>query len=330
MSQTFPPLTMSLQRSSEHPEGEANDAQGMQEGRESGQGVSEEIQGEKQGAVAFPPELPPPCAGRMLCRGAVCSRSRRCPAGRPMEAPPGQIDPTALCFGAACCSHGGSGWSSASLPLLVFQFEGNITILTQMMVDPAATEKRGGGKNLPLRRGEILDVIQFTNKEQILCRNSQRRCKSATASHSASAPEGSQLHSWSCSAPSQLPLGVHRPTRFSWLCCRWLCAPGCDAAPVSIPSPALLPAPISPAQIPPAVAVTGGHREVCPFWGQPDVPPLRRSCPGGGGHEGQRWGRAAAELPRRGGGRGGLDHSQLFPHRDTDIYDDVDLYGRCE
>ncbi|XP_064353669.1 PML-RARA-regulated adapter molecule 1 isoform X2 [Dromaius novaehollandiae] len=56
-----------------------------------------------------------------------------------------------------------------------FKFEGNIHVLTQMMVDPAATEKRGGGKNLPLRRGEILDVIQFTNREQILCRNSQRR-----------------------------------------------------------------------------------------------------------------------------------------------------------
>ncbi|KAM6039971.1 PML-RARA-regulated adapter molecule 1 isoform 2-T2 [Theristicus caerulescens] len=56
-----------------------------------------------------------------------------------------------------------------------FKFEGSINILTQMMVDPAATEKRGGGKNLPLRRGEILDVIQFTNQEQILCRNNQRR-----------------------------------------------------------------------------------------------------------------------------------------------------------
>ncbi|XP_071583913.1 PML-RARA-regulated adapter molecule 1 isoform X1 [Heliangelus exortis] len=56
-----------------------------------------------------------------------------------------------------------------------FKFEGSISVLTQMMVDPAATEKRGGGKNLPLRRGEILDVIQFTNQEQILCRNSQRR-----------------------------------------------------------------------------------------------------------------------------------------------------------
>ncbi|NWV18392.1 PRAM protein, partial [Origma solitaria] len=56
-----------------------------------------------------------------------------------------------------------------------FKFEGSISVLTQMMVDPAATEKRGGGKNLPLKRGEILDVIQFTNQEQILCRNSQRR-----------------------------------------------------------------------------------------------------------------------------------------------------------
>ncbi|XP_062490465.1 PML-RARA-regulated adapter molecule 1 isoform X2 [Pezoporus occidentalis] len=56
-----------------------------------------------------------------------------------------------------------------------FKFEGSISVLTQMMVDPAVTEKRGGGKNLPLRRGEILDVIQFTNQEQILCRNSQRR-----------------------------------------------------------------------------------------------------------------------------------------------------------
>ncbi|KFP71581.1 PML-RARA-regulated adapter molecule 1 [Acanthisitta chloris] len=56
-----------------------------------------------------------------------------------------------------------------------FKFEGSIEVLTQMMVDPAVTEKRGGGKNLPLRPGEILDVIQFTNQEQILCRNSQRR-----------------------------------------------------------------------------------------------------------------------------------------------------------
>ncbi|NWU35491.1 PRAM protein, partial [Hylia prasina] len=56
-----------------------------------------------------------------------------------------------------------------------FKFKGRIDVLTQMMVDPATTERRGGAKNLPLRRGEILDVIEFTNEEQILCRNSQRR-----------------------------------------------------------------------------------------------------------------------------------------------------------
>ncbi|NXB90370.1 PRAM protein, partial [Vidua chalybeata] len=55
------------------------------------------------------------------------------------------------------------------------RFKGSINVLTQMMVDPAVTEKRGGAKNLPLRRGEILDVIQFTNQEKILCWNIQRR-----------------------------------------------------------------------------------------------------------------------------------------------------------
>ncbi|XP_028905862.1 PML-RARA-regulated adapter molecule 1 isoform X1 [Ornithorhynchus anatinus] len=54
-----------------------------------------------------------------------------------------------------------------------FKFEGDIVTLTRMMIDPSASSRRGGGKNLPLRRGEILDVIQFTSREQILCRDSQ-------------------------------------------------------------------------------------------------------------------------------------------------------------
>ncbi|NXJ81511.1 PRAM protein, partial [Trogon melanurus] len=62
-----------------------------------------------------------------------------------------------------------------------FKFEGSINVLTRMMVDPAVIEKKGRGKNLPLRRGEILDVIQFTNQELILCRNSKRKCKSVGA-----------------------------------------------------------------------------------------------------------------------------------------------------
>ncbi|XP_006025817.1 PML-RARA-regulated adapter molecule 1 isoform X1 [Alligator sinensis] len=54
-----------------------------------------------------------------------------------------------------------------------FKFEGEIRVLTRMMIDPAVTEKRGGGKNLPVKRGEIVDVIQFTSHEKIICRNSQ-------------------------------------------------------------------------------------------------------------------------------------------------------------
>uniref|UniRef100_A0A8C2T3S0 PML-RARA regulated adaptor molecule 1 n=1 Tax=Coturnix japonica TaxID=93934 RepID=A0A8C2T3S0_COTJA len=100
--------------------------------------------------------------------------------------PPHRGSPRADRALSAVLPHRGGSWSSGSQTLLVSQFEGNITVLTRMMVDPATTEKRGGGKNLPLRRGEILDVIQFTNKEQILCRNSQRRCKSAAAPHKAS------------------------------------------------------------------------------------------------------------------------------------------------
>lgn len=96
----------------------------------------------------------------------------------------------------------------------MFQFEGNIAVLTQMMVDPATTEKRGGGKNLPLRRGEILDVIQFTNKEQILCRNSERRCKSATAPRSALLPRDPSSPPGAAPLPSSPPGGA-QPTHAS-------------------------------------------------------------------------------------------------------------------
>ncbi|XP_078010336.1 PML-RARA-regulated adapter molecule 1 [Phascolarctos cinereus] len=52
-----------------------------------------------------------------------------------------------------------------------FKFEGDIVTLTRMMIDPNAHTRRGGGRNLAIRRGEILDVIQFTSREQILCRD---------------------------------------------------------------------------------------------------------------------------------------------------------------
>ncbi|XP_043946632.1 FYN-binding protein 1-like isoform X3 [Protopterus annectens] len=52
-----------------------------------------------------------------------------------------------------------------------FKFEGEIKVLSKMMVDPNANTKKGGGKDLQLARGEILDVIQFTSSEKYLCRN---------------------------------------------------------------------------------------------------------------------------------------------------------------
>ncbi|XP_028715752.1 PML-RARA-regulated adapter molecule 1 isoform X7 [Peromyscus leucopus] len=52
-----------------------------------------------------------------------------------------------------------------------FKFEGEIVIHTKMMIDPNAKTRRGGGKHLGIRRGEILEVIEFTNKDEMLCRD---------------------------------------------------------------------------------------------------------------------------------------------------------------
>ncbi|KAJ8277436.1 hypothetical protein GJAV_G00075130 [Gymnothorax javanicus] len=54
-----------------------------------------------------------------------------------------------------------------------FKFEGPITVLCNMLVDPDANIKKGGGKDLSLSRGEILDVIQFVSDKKALCRNQQ-------------------------------------------------------------------------------------------------------------------------------------------------------------
>ncbi|XP_030075445.1 PML-RARA-regulated adapter molecule 1 isoform X2 [Microcaecilia unicolor] len=54
-----------------------------------------------------------------------------------------------------------------------FKFEGQIMVVTRMMVTPSAGVKKGGGKDLPFKKGEILDVIQLSNQEKIICRNTQ-------------------------------------------------------------------------------------------------------------------------------------------------------------
>ncbi|XP_075707681.1 uncharacterized protein LOC142742095 [Rhinoderma darwinii] len=54
-----------------------------------------------------------------------------------------------------------------------FKIQGEIRVLTRMMVVPSAGNKRGGGKDLPISKGEIFEVIQFTNEEKLLCRNNK-------------------------------------------------------------------------------------------------------------------------------------------------------------
>ncbi|XP_066430595.1 FYN-binding protein 1-like [Eleutherodactylus coqui] len=54
-----------------------------------------------------------------------------------------------------------------------FKIQGEIRVLTRMMVVPSVGNKRGGGKELPINKGEIFEVIQFTNEEKLLCRNTK-------------------------------------------------------------------------------------------------------------------------------------------------------------
>lgn len=70
------------------------------------------------------------------------------------------------------------------------QFEGDIVTLTRMMIDPNAKTRRGGGKHLGIRRGEILEVIEFTNKEEMLCRDAKGKCEWARTRPGGRAPAG--------------------------------------------------------------------------------------------------------------------------------------------
>ncbi|XP_076880513.1 FYN-binding protein 1 isoform X2 [Brachyhypopomus gauderio] len=54
-----------------------------------------------------------------------------------------------------------------------FKFEGPIKVLFYMMVDPNASIKKSGAKDLSVVRGEILEVIEQTNEKKVLCRNEQ-------------------------------------------------------------------------------------------------------------------------------------------------------------
>lgn len=73
----------------------------------------------------------------------------------------------------------GRNQANRSLNVMFFKFEGEIVIHTKMMIDPNAKTRRGGGKHLGIRRGEILEVIEFTSKDEMLCRDPKGKCKCA-------------------------------------------------------------------------------------------------------------------------------------------------------
>ncbi|XP_056460164.1 FYN-binding protein 1 [Gadus chalcogrammus] len=52
-----------------------------------------------------------------------------------------------------------------------FKFVGPVQVLHTMMVDPNGQIKRPKEKELAIAQGEILDVLQFTNRKMALCRN---------------------------------------------------------------------------------------------------------------------------------------------------------------
>ena len=59
---------------------------------------------------------------------------------------------------------------------LVSQYDGPLSVLHTMMVDPNSIIKKPGGKDLSVTHGEVLDVIQLTSSKKALCRNRFGKC----------------------------------------------------------------------------------------------------------------------------------------------------------
>ncbi|XP_067824281.1 uncharacterized protein [Heptranchias perlo] len=52
-----------------------------------------------------------------------------------------------------------------------FKYEGDIKVIAHVMVNPKSSFKKGSGKDLSLKPGEILEVIEYLNEKKALCRN---------------------------------------------------------------------------------------------------------------------------------------------------------------
>lgn len=58
-----------------------------------------------------------------------------------------------------------------------FQFDGEIKVLYSTTTVQELSQKRWGYKDLQIKPGESLDVIESTNDTKVLCRNEEGKCK---------------------------------------------------------------------------------------------------------------------------------------------------------
>jgi hypothetical protein len=61
---------------------------------------------------------------------------------------------------------------------LFFQYDGEIRVLYSTKVASSLTSKKWGARDLQLKPGECLEVIQNTDDTKVLCRNEEGKCKS--------------------------------------------------------------------------------------------------------------------------------------------------------
>lgn len=78
------------------------------------------------------------------------------------------IVPIFVC--ARACAYG-------TISFFISQFEGDIRVLYTTTVQRAPLPKKRGSKDLQVKPGESIDVIQNVDDMKLLCRNEEGKCK---------------------------------------------------------------------------------------------------------------------------------------------------------
>jgi len=69
------------------------------------------------------------------------------------------------------------GSQPASLFFFFFQFEGEIKVLYSTTTVQDLPQRRWGPKDLQVKPGESLEIIESTDDTKVLCRNEEGKCK---------------------------------------------------------------------------------------------------------------------------------------------------------